>query len=135
MLVELRYNTMVTLVLSADPASHPDDYVIMTIYGGCRQLAFLRAGDNAWTILDPNFEAGCVWDIVCYKDQFCLSTTMDKLTFVISTILDPVYLCFILWNVRETCCKLQETQTQTRRLIIATGDSRFSSWIWFTVNG
>lgn len=36
----------VKAILSVDPAFHPDDYVVMLIYGESRRLAFIRPGDN-----------------------------------------------------------------------------------------
>jgi|UniRef100_A0A2N9GZ80 hypothetical protein len=35
-------------ILSADPASTPNDYVVVAIYGMNKKLAFIRAGDRSW---------------------------------------------------------------------------------------
>ncbi|XP_059627438.1 uncharacterized protein LOC132270267 [Cornus florida] len=40
------------VILSADPTSSPNDYIVATIYGISSTLAFIRAGDEAWTCIE-----------------------------------------------------------------------------------
>ena len=39
-------------VLSANPTSNPDDFVLMVIYGHDKGLAFIKSGDQNWAYID-----------------------------------------------------------------------------------
>ncbi|XP_059643412.1 probable F-box protein At1g44080 [Cornus florida] len=54
--------------LSVDPASSPNDYIVTAIYGGCLNLAFIRAGDEAWTRMDKKRFQG-ITDVMYYKGK------------------------------------------------------------------
>lgn len=49
------------VVLSANPALAPEDYVVMVIYGVVKSLAFIRSGDKDWTYVRGR--TGC-YDVV-----------------------------------------------------------------------
>ncbi|KAM7504695.1 hypothetical protein LguiB_003599 [Lonicera macranthoides] len=58
-------------ILSADPASHPDDYIVMLIYGLTGRLAYIRPGAGAapgqWAYFQPLQFAFC--DIIYSKSS------------------------------------------------------------------
>ncbi|XP_059627460.1 uncharacterized protein LOC132270292 [Cornus florida] len=56
------------VILSADPASSPNDYIVAAIYGIDCDLAFIRAGDEAWTCMDKE-RFSCFSDVIYYKGQ------------------------------------------------------------------
>ncbi|XP_059627423.1 putative F-box protein At3g25750 [Cornus florida] len=59
---------VIKAILSADPASSPNDYIVAAIYGDCCNLAFIRARDKAWTYIDKKrFKP--LYDVIYYKGQ------------------------------------------------------------------
>ena len=57
-------------VLSADPISKPNDYMVMAIYGGFAQLALFKSGDKIWTPKGYDSFKGLFEDVIYYRDQF-----------------------------------------------------------------
>ncbi|XP_059654033.1 F-box protein At2g17036-like [Cornus florida] len=55
-------------IMSADPASSPNDYIVTIIYSGCSHLAFIRAGDEAWTYIDKKRFLS-IEDVIYYNGQ------------------------------------------------------------------
>ncbi|XP_058204267.1 putative F-box protein At5g55150 [Rhododendron vialii] len=51
------------VVLSANPALAPKDYVVMVIYGVGKSLAFIKSGDKDWTYVRSRIDPGC-YDVV-----------------------------------------------------------------------
>ncbi|XP_004298358.1 PREDICTED: F-box protein At2g26160-like isoform X2 [Fragaria vesca subsp. vesca] len=43
------------VILSADPSSNPNNYVVVAIYDNCCRLAFIRAGQRDWTYLEEPY--------------------------------------------------------------------------------
>ncbi|XP_059629224.1 putative F-box protein At5g55150 [Cornus florida] len=56
------------VILSANPASSPNDYIVAAIYGIDSELAFIRAGDEAWTCMDKE-RFSCFSDVIYYKGR------------------------------------------------------------------
>ncbi|XP_059627461.1 putative F-box protein At3g25750 [Cornus florida] len=56
------------VILSADPASSPNDYIVAAIYGGEENLAFIRAGDEAWTCIGKE-RFMSFYDVIYYKGR------------------------------------------------------------------
>ncbi|XP_059627451.1 probable F-box protein At1g44080 [Cornus florida] len=55
-------------ILSADPALSPNDYIVAATYGGCNNLAFIWASNEAWTYIDKKrFKP--IFDVIYYKGR------------------------------------------------------------------
>ncbi|XVF03009.1 hypothetical protein REPUB_Repub04eG0223700 [Reevesia pubescens] len=52
-------------VMTADPISNPDNYVVFVIYGGHRRLAFYKSSQNSWTYIDKSLTL--FYDVIMYK--------------------------------------------------------------------
>ncbi|KEH42241.1 hypothetical protein MtrunA17_Chr1g0181301 [Medicago truncatula] len=53
------------VILSSNPTTNPRDYVVVAIYGGRACLAFMKAGENCWTHIDPYHH--CFTDVIFYR--------------------------------------------------------------------
>ncbi|KAJ1407825.1 hypothetical protein SESBI_24014 [Sesbania bispinosa] len=53
------------VILSADPITRPNDYVVVAIYGHCHNLAFIKAGQKFWTYIHLDYR--CFTDLTFYK--------------------------------------------------------------------
>ena len=53
------------VILSANPTTCPNDYVVATVHNQCCYLAFIKAGQKFWTYVDDDFK--CFSDITFYK--------------------------------------------------------------------
>ncbi|PIA40329.1 hypothetical protein AQUCO_02500192v1 [Aquilegia coerulea] len=61
------YGYVVKIVLSANPTSNPN-YVAMAIYSDLRYIAFCKAVDKVWTVVDSEYSL--ILDVVYYEDRF-----------------------------------------------------------------
>ncbi|XP_059629228.1 uncharacterized protein LOC132271772 isoform X2 [Cornus florida] len=59
---------VIKVILSADPASSPNDYIVTAIYSGCHSLVFIQAGDDAWTCINTE-RFIMIYDVTYYKGQ------------------------------------------------------------------
>ncbi|XP_059627171.1 F-box protein SKIP23-like [Cornus florida] len=67
-------------ILSADPALFTDDYIVTIIYGGCNNLAFIWAGDEAWTYIDKRFMS--VRDIMYFKGHIFAVDSRNRVLMI-----------------------------------------------------
>uniref|UniRef100_A0A2N9FBD4 DUF295 domain-containing protein n=1 Tax=Fagus sylvatica TaxID=28930 RepID=A0A2N9FBD4_FAGSY len=54
-------------ILSADPDSAPNDYVVVAIYDLYKKLAFIKAGDKSWRHLNRESIPDMISDIIFYN--------------------------------------------------------------------
>ncbi|PQM40611.1 F-box protein [Prunus yedoensis var. nudiflora] len=61
------------VILSADPTLNPENYVVVALYRCWFELAFIKAGQNSWTYVNP---AGTSYgDVIFYKSQLYAVTS------------------------------------------------------------
>ncbi|KAB2067499.1 hypothetical protein ES319_A09G230400v1, partial [Gossypium barbadense] len=58
------------VVLSGNPTSNPDDYMVMAIFGADHHVAYTKPSkDKKWTYVNHNW--GVLHDLIYYQDHFC----------------------------------------------------------------
>ncbi|MBA0858206.1 hypothetical protein Goshw_022811, partial [Gossypium schwendimanii] len=64
------FNHICKVVLSANPTSSPDDYMVMAIFSVDHHVAYIRPNrDKEWTYVHHNW--GVLHDLIYYRDRFC----------------------------------------------------------------
>lgn len=58
---------MQKVILSADPYSRPNECVVVAIYGGFDELAFIKLGGKSWTYVDCDYTL--FMDVIAYRGQ------------------------------------------------------------------
>ncbi|KAK6275015.1 hypothetical protein POUND7_004724 [Theobroma cacao] len=75
------------VILSADPLSHPDNYVVVVIYSNRARLAFYKPTQKSWIYLDKNLTA--FTDVIFYKNlAYAIGTRSLVISFAINDSLD-----------------------------------------------
>ncbi|MBA0858343.1 hypothetical protein Goshw_024486, partial [Gossypium schwendimanii] len=58
------------VVLSANPTSSPDDYMVMAIFGADHHVAYIKPSkEKKWTYVNHNW--GVLHDLIYYRNNFC----------------------------------------------------------------
>ncbi|KAH0991437.1 hypothetical protein GBA52_002920 [Prunus armeniaca] len=65
------------VILSTDPTLNPENYVVVALYRCWFELAFIKAGQNSWTYVNP---AGTSYgDVIFYKSQLYAVTSFGAI--------------------------------------------------------
>lgn len=95
-------------ILSSDPISSPNEFVVMVIYGEMRMLAFWKPGAEIWTYITwslPQF-----FDVIYVKDHFLAVNTLGQIySCEINDDANPTYnlrsICDSLMGLLGNCCR------------------------------
>ncbi|XP_017972622.1 PREDICTED: uncharacterized protein LOC108660458 [Theobroma cacao] len=75
------------VILSADPLSYPDSYVVVVIYSMRSRLAFYKSEEKSWIYLDKDLEA--FTDVIFYKNLvYAIGTRSLIISFDVNHSLD-----------------------------------------------
>ncbi|MBA0684958.1 hypothetical protein Goari_026506, partial [Gossypium aridum] len=77
------------VVLSANPTSSPDDYMVMAIFSVDHHIVYIRPNrDKEWTYVHHNW--GVLHDLIYYRDRFCAIDYKDLENFKIKYLVDSL---------------------------------------------